>query len=102
LSFYDYLSELEKEFWGNSDYKEEFDNIFQEQAMREVFSLSGECPHGWQRHTDEQEEGDLYLLRWIEGQVDGLNAISLRLFGGALWATITICPKDNRGLLYNH
>ena len=99
-NFYYYLSDLDKTFWGNAEYKEEFDSIFQEQDMRAVFVLNCECPHGWQSHCDEREEDNgLYLYRWLKGQVEGLNAISLQMFGGAMWATLTIDPKDDRGLL---
>lgn len=95
--FYAYLNGLdEKEFWGKSDYRETF-----ELGDVEILALSSECPHGWQVHTDEQHEGDLYVYRWLEGQVEELNAISLSMFGGALWATLTIDPKDHRGLLWD-
>ena len=94
--FYDYLNGLdEKEFWGKSDYRDTF-----EAGHIELFALSSKCPHGWQAHTDEQHDGDLYLYRWLEGQVEELNAISLSMFGGALWASLTIDPKDGRGLIW--
>lgn len=94
--FYDYLNGLdEKEFWGASDYRDTF-----EAGHIELLALSSECPHGWQVHTDEQHEGDLYVYRWLEGQVEELNAISLSMFGGALWATLTIDPKDGRGRIW--
>lgn len=94
--FYDYLSGLEKDFWGESDYRETFDS-----GYIELLALSSDTPHGWQRHTDEKHEGKLYVYRWMNGQVDGLNAISLSMFGGALWATLTIDPKDHRGLMWD-
>jgi len=94
--FYDYINGLEKDFWGSSDYRETF-----EAGYTEIFALSSKCPHGWQVHTDEKQEGNLYVLRWMNGQVDGLNAISLSMFGGALWASLTIDPKDHRGLTWD-
>lgn len=98
-AFYWYLDDLDKKtFWGESEYKKDtFDfNL----DMITEFTLSGSCPHGWASHTDEREENDLHLYRWLNGQVDGLNAISLSLYGGAFWATMTIDPKDNRGMLW--
>ena len=98
VSFYWYLDDLsEAEFWGKSTYKKD---TFQDQEPNEAFQITGECPHGWQAHSDEKEEGDLYLYRWIHGQVEELNAISLSMYGGALWATLSIDPKDQRGLLW--
>lgn len=91
--FYDYLTDLEKDFWGESDYRETF-----KAGYTELLALSSECPHGWQRHTDEKHAGELYVYRWLEGQVEGLNSISLSIFGDWLWATLTIDPQDHRHL----
>lgn len=94
--FYDYLADLENKgkdenFWGDSDYKETFDA-----GDYKLFHVSSECPHGWQSHSDEKHAGEIYVYRWMHGQVEGLNAISLSLFGGQIWATLTIDPKDGR------
>jgi len=52
-------------------------------------SLSSDYPHGWQPHSDEREDGNLYLYRCLHRQIEGMNAVSLRIHEG-LWATLTI------------
>lgn len=83
--FHDYLEGLEVGvFW----FTEEQMLNFMDGDITDL-PLSREYPHGWQSHSDEREDGNLYLFRCLHRQVEGMNAVSLRIHG-SLWATLTI------------
>ena len=86
-SFCEYLHNLNGRFWGKAK-----PSHFQ--VLSPYLELTLTCPHGWAAHNDEVEtEEGLYLYRWLSGQLDGLNAISLKT--NDIWITLTIDPNRN-------
>lgn len=53
--------------------------------------IDRECPYGYAAHTEETPLGDLNLLVWSAGQIDGLNGVSAEVEG--VWLSATWQPR---------